>query len=617
MMLLGCYLYLSLLVISVLCTSLHSFDASTNISLDPVNLMRAIELDERLNAETLIRLGVDRKCLAPMLEEGDFYDPIQLAVFHGRLCITSMLLEFGSVTVNGQTRVKGHTALHLAAKNGSAEMIKLLVANGFDPNVRCKQGHLAIDYTAEYPEAFYFLLAHTKSDLIASNAATPFQLALKAGDLKVAKRLLPLEDSLMCNAVEPALLRVAKMAGSLLTNQSVFELLEEILKHTKCNVNATDSEGRNIFHVACMLTSRRMMTLCEHYKVNVTAKDIYGKTPNEYLVEPTHYGEMLIKKAAKTYAVYERSLLLLAASRFDENCLVSGFPAEIIALFGRNLVRLEFHIPKRMRQCDKKTKKERLKRIASVRGHFTAVPSDLRKEILALIEKIDTRHITKTWNAILMDLCYNVIGRPNAEQVIINSLERLMDKPVEEKESRKSTETKNQPIIFDVALPGTINDTRDGDISTLQWNHRGNENPEPVQNIKIDNALPAANKNFNHSCASEEMPAQNVLDASAHLKNTDDNQIPSTELPSGQGSSMITIFQSNTMISTENQETAIFFDLPAITAASISFAVNNTTDSSADGTDADQTESKSTEMTFSFGSHSRQGPGSLNRRRRK
>jgi ankyrin repeat protein len=316
-------------------------EQNAEILYTPGNLMRAIERDDRNLAEKLIRAGVDRNCVVPMLDQGDIYDAFQLAVYKRHHSIAKMLLEFGTVESKGRSRMKGYTALHIAAFQGDFNMVTELLDRGFDENAMAKDGSLPIFYAINCPQIFTLLLPRSNLAAIDSSGRSLLLHLILNEKFGLAELLVPYENIAINHGTEPAILLVANACKSDLTDAAAFSLFKLLLEHPKVNLQAVNVDGCNIFHIACQNSHLGMMELCCTHFVNPVLQDSKGKTPAEYLSEPTLQQLQLLEAAKKAYKVAKVASLLINAAVKDDACIVFGVPNDIMALIGANFLALQ------------------------------------------------------------------------------------------------------------------------------------------------------------------------------------------------------------------------------------------------------------------------------------
>lgn len=82
--------------------------------------------------------------------QADIYSwtPLMRGVYENRTRIVSLLLESDSINTN-QPGENGVTALHLAVLKGNEDVVRLLLAEGADPDIKDNSGRTALDYAKE------------------------------------------------------------------------------------------------------------------------------------------------------------------------------------------------------------------------------------------------------------------------------------------------------------------------------------------------------------------------------------------------------------------------------------------------------------------------------------
>jgi ankyrin repeat protein len=79
------------------------------------------------------------------------YTPIISAASRGNRHVVAMLLANPGIKVDAQDE-DGNTAMMSAARNGSLDIVELLLKAGADPNLKNNRGKTAADLTEEGPE---------------------------------------------------------------------------------------------------------------------------------------------------------------------------------------------------------------------------------------------------------------------------------------------------------------------------------------------------------------------------------------------------------------------------------------------------------------------------------
>ena len=101
--------------------------------------------------------------------------------------------------VNAASSVSGAAAIHVAAKNGSVDMCRLLLRHGADPNSQdARDGDAALHHAARHGhlETVTLLLSRGARQRAKNKTwYTPLHLAARNGDVRVAEALLADADA--------------------------------------------------------------------------------------------------------------------------------------------------------------------------------------------------------------------------------------------------------------------------------------------------------------------------------------------------------------------------------------------------------------------------------------
>ncbi|KAK8826635.1 hypothetical protein WA538_006094 [Blastocystis sp. DL] len=126
-----------------LLTSRENVNARDKLKRTPLHL--ACYFGSLEAARLLIEYGANVNALAQ-----DNVRPLGFAVMKNHMDIVRLLLSNGAASgINAQFQKNDVSCLHIAAKNGSKEMVQLLLDNGSNPNLRAKGNKLASDETTD------------------------------------------------------------------------------------------------------------------------------------------------------------------------------------------------------------------------------------------------------------------------------------------------------------------------------------------------------------------------------------------------------------------------------------------------------------------------------------
>ena len=141
--------------------------------------------------ETVRRLiDGDRTLLNAFAADG-FY-PLGLAAYFGHPAIVEFLLKNGADVHLAARNAQKVTALHAGASRGGAEIVKLLLEAGADPNAKQERGFVPLHSAAANGNAAVveLLLKHgARADAKADDGKTPADMAAEGGHKDLAGRL--------------------------------------------------------------------------------------------------------------------------------------------------------------------------------------------------------------------------------------------------------------------------------------------------------------------------------------------------------------------------------------------------------------------------------------------
>ena len=141
--------------------------------------------------ETVRRLVNGDQALVNAFAADGFY-PLGLAAYFGHPMIVEFLLKNGADVHLAARNAQKVTALHAGASRGGAEIVKLLLESGADPNAKQERGFVPLHSAAANGNAAVveLLLKHgARADAKADDGKTPADMATEAGHKDLAEKL--------------------------------------------------------------------------------------------------------------------------------------------------------------------------------------------------------------------------------------------------------------------------------------------------------------------------------------------------------------------------------------------------------------------------------------------
>lgn len=173
------------------------------------------------------------------------------------------------IAMLGRTDYMWRTPVNIAAANGHADVVKVLLEWGVDCNLSCR-----------------------------NHVETPLHSAVRSISLETVELLLT-KGTGGCATCRPDILRSSCVSKEnctplmLAIKNRYYDIIELLLKHV--DIDATDYHGRTALHVACHEGDAKIVKMLVDAKANVNAANIIGSTPlhvmSDHLVSKSWHEE--------------------------------------------------------------------------------------------------------------------------------------------------------------------------------------------------------------------------------------------------------------------------------------------------------------------------------------
>uniref|UniRef100_A0A061S307 Ankyrin repeat n=1 Tax=Tetraselmis sp. GSL018 TaxID=582737 RepID=A0A061S307_9CHLO len=152
------------------------------------NLEQAAKRGDQVAVARLVREGAD-----PSEADESGRTPLSWAVEYGHTSVVLFLLEDPNLPLNSAD-VLGRSPMHYTAAKGHAEALKILLAEGAEPDLRDVNGCTPLHYAAAgaHSQCVKMLLEAPAADVnrVETNLLSPLMLASSVGDAKTVELLL-------------------------------------------------------------------------------------------------------------------------------------------------------------------------------------------------------------------------------------------------------------------------------------------------------------------------------------------------------------------------------------------------------------------------------------------
>lgn len=205
---------------------------SRSVSHDTSRLCAAIKHERSLLVRKFLMEGDDAN-----EKDENGVTLLHLAVYYNNPYVVKQLIKY-LANVNAATFIDQNTPLHIAAENGSANIVRILLSAG--AGLR----------------------------MVNSRLRSPLYLAIKAGHLNVVIEIVDFHHRILQHPFKKALMHAAAKSGSTLMVQY---LLDEGL-----DINIKDKKGRNALSHAVIQNNFEMVSFLTSRRVNIIIVDKDG-----------------------------------------------------------------------------------------------------------------------------------------------------------------------------------------------------------------------------------------------------------------------------------------------------------------------------------------------------
>ncbi|KAK1357354.1 Ankyrin repeat-containing protein [Heracleum sosnowskyi] len=214
---------------------LHSACRAGNVS-----LMRQLfgECDEEELTELLLK------------QNSSGETPLYVAVEYGYVELVKELIEYYDLATAGIKARNGFDALHIAAKQGDLDMVKVLMETHPELSMTVDMANTTALHTAAtqgHREVVHYLLELESSlaTIARSNGKTALHSAARNGHLEIVKALLSKEPGLATRTDKKG-----QTALQMASKGQNIEVVEELIKADPSSINLTDNKGNTALHIA-------------------------------------------------------------------------------------------------------------------------------------------------------------------------------------------------------------------------------------------------------------------------------------------------------------------------------------------------------------------------------
>ncbi|KHN30214.1 Ankyrin repeat-containing protein [Glycine soja] len=207
--------------------------------------------------------------LAKQNQDGE--TPLYIAAEYGYVDVVREMIQYYDLVDAGIKARNGFDALHIAAKQGDLDVLKILMEGHPELSMTVDPSNTTALHTAAiqgHTEIVKFLLEAGSSlaTIARSNGKTALHSAARNGHLEVVKALLEKEPGVATRTDKKG-----QTALHMAVKGQKIEVVEELIKADPSLINMLDSKGNTALHIATRKGRAQIVKLLLEQKENVTS----------------------------------------------------------------------------------------------------------------------------------------------------------------------------------------------------------------------------------------------------------------------------------------------------------------------------------------------------------
>ncbi|KAL2968683.1 hypothetical protein AAZX31_15G041300 [Glycine max] len=207
--------------------------------------------------------------LAKQNQDGE--TPLYIAAEYGYVDVVREMIQYYDLADAGIKARNGFDALHIAAKQGDLDVLKILMEGHPELSMTVDPSNTTALHTAAiqgHTEIVKFLLEAGSSlaTIARSNGKTALHSAARNGHLVVVKALLEKEPGVATRTDKKG-----QTALHMAVKGQNIEVVEELIKADPSSINMVDSKGNTALHIATRKGRAQIVKLLLEQKENVTS----------------------------------------------------------------------------------------------------------------------------------------------------------------------------------------------------------------------------------------------------------------------------------------------------------------------------------------------------------